>query len=126
MPNLEIHYKLGLEKRMDFCILGEKCQIALAKAYNEANSAKIAPISVLVRFIPYSEYDCGIPDICFVIKCGNNGFSRKDQLALCSSFDGCEINDMCVLAGLIHDVEIFNYESHGFRTGLEGFTEFHF
>ncbi|MCL1839647.1 hypothetical protein FWF89_01435 [Candidatus Saccharibacteria bacterium] len=119
MPNLEIHYRKGVEKKIGFETLGEVCQIALSQAFNKANEANTDPTDVLVRFVEASRWDRGIPDICFVIKCGEDGLTHNQQLDLCLSFCRCEpifgysIDTVCAQNNLSLDVEIFNKRSHG-------------
>lgn len=130
MPNLEVHYNLKKLQKLpelicidpkDFFVLfGKLCQEAVATAYNKVNkpSRAIIPASVLVRFIEASEYDVGNPDICFVIKCGRDGLTAKEQLHFCELFEDtirwdfdCNFN----FRSLKIDYEMFCKASHGFR-----------
>jgi hypothetical protein len=67
---MEVHYKSTSGIHDYLAKLGPLCQKALVGAYNATN-AKDMPIHTgRVRFYEVGEFDIGVPDICFVIKCG--------------------------------------------------------
>ena len=127
MPNLEIHYREGVEDLLNFDKLGKDSQSALAKAFNHVNKAGVNPKDVLVRFILASKYDQGIPDICFVIKCGREGLTKDKQLDLCELFDKyLGFYGIFFEKKLTRDIEIFNTQSHGIRKNASNIVEFEF
>ena len=133
MPNLEVHFRNRSGETYnggkmqdilkDFSWLGKSLQECVYNAYNGVNKCHLHNChSVLVRFIEASEWDVGIDDLVFVIKCGQNGMSTKVQQEFCDIFDssrvpsvgGLKLSDYLRQRGVSYSVELFNYCSHGF------------
>lgn len=121
MPNLEVHYEEGVDSEIDFEILGVKCQDALAGVYNLLNQPErpIRSGHVLVRFIQASPYDLGIPQICFVIKCGKPNLPHGYIMQFCEAIISA-IGPMLRSHEINFDVEMFNIQSHGLCVDEQG------
>ena len=140
MANIEVHYRNRSQKTFrggkmsdlleEFSWLRYTVQVAARDAYDGVNERQLQEGfgSVLVRFVEASEWDLGIDDFVFVIKCGQNGMSEENQQRFCDIFDSTRIttgglpdfsNRPKLSAwlrdkGVSYSVELFNYCSHGF------------